>query len=514
MAFAILALMSALTAATPQEPAGYVLVPEDASQPSSGVKSLAYWNTAQAASAEAGEIEVELLYVTDGLRGSRPTSHPARYRISCDFGSERYQTAPGSWSKPRFTGRSALRWASDQACGRTNEAVSQPRLPTQAAAFEDGIGRLGYDSLEAVMQLPNTLSIQQSPFVNAAPSGEDRETYDLVYGPDEKHGAVFLRRAEGGTPEGRSFWMLGVDHSVNDRGYAVRDFRADCGSGEIAVASVATWPSYGHPRPQIPAAVEIPETIVDIVPPAESAAAALLGAVCSGADRTVSAGSIDELVAYAANPTVDPAFAARAQETISDDDMRWLHQPDPAEITAAYPDGALRPGESGLTTVKCVVTRDYTLSRCAPSYNSPPDRGLQEAHMSLVEAYVPARTSVTGEDTMGRTVELSIRWTPDRSTAKAQRIRPDQIVWTSRPSVNEIRRAYPSRTPGTAMIGCEVNAAHQLESCEIEGYMGAGGKAFSDAALTLIPRFGIGPLTTTGEDTAGRPVLIVLAINE
>lgn len=444
LAFATLLAAWGLAAGAQAQPApDYVLVSPPAGPPPGPAPrdSVVYWNAARVVR-DGDQVEVELRFVTPGLGVARPMTGDTRFRISCDWDAEsfRYRSEGGDevWSAPRFINTKHLAKVSNQVCGFVPAQEELSRFSSNDAVYADAVERLGFESLEAAMQLP-----EARPYVTSAggldtavPTGDARERYDLVYGPDADGRAVFLKHPApaDGAVEGSSFWLMGVGGPLNDRSYATRAFRADCAARTIAVASVRSWPLRGVVRDRRPAQ---PLAELSSLAPAEgSASAALLAASCSPPADGVVAGSVNEMLAFAENPAEDPAFAVLSQQTVSHDDMRWVRAPDARTVSAAYPQGALRPGETGLTTVSCIVTRDYALTLCRPSYHWPNDRGLSEAHMTLIGQYAPARASATGGDTMGRRVDFSIHWSPEGSAQKLQRLRP----------VDTARRRTPSRS--------------------------------------------------------------------
>jgi hypothetical protein len=495
----------------------YVLVSPVAGPPPGRAPrdSVVYWNTAEVVR-HGDDIEVALRFVSPGLGETRPRSSTQRFRLSCDWAAgsfvDRSREGDNSWSTPRFIDAGPLESMFNQACGFVATPAIAPRFPSEDAVYEDGVKRLGFESLEAAMQLPEASPyITSGPFYTAAPTGGDHERYDLVYGPDDHQRAVFLKgpALAGSVVEGRSIWLMGVGGPADNRAYALRDFRADCAARTIAVASVRRWPMYGSSGE--PGADAKGPAALSSLPPIEGrASAALLAAACSAPGDGVVAASVNEVVAFAETPSEDPAFAVLSQQTIPHDDMRWTRIPDAAAVTAAYPPDALRPGETGLSTVSCVVTREYALSACRPSYHSPPDRGLSEAHMALIGQYAPERASVTGADTLGRRVELSIRWSPEGSASEPRQIPPADMVWRRTPSRTEVQRVWRGPGPATAIMTCDITDAHRLANCTDLSWMGANGRSFSAAIRSLSHVFEAAPTTRSGEPTAGRKTMVLV----
>lgn len=484
--------------------------------------NVVYWNRARVLR-DGDQVEVELRFVTKGLGVTRPMNSSRHYRISCEWGLQSFPVGspPAErevWSTPRFISSAALLAVSEQVCGSAPATEEPPGFPTEEAAYEDGVMQLGFESLEAALRLPvGGAFVSSAPPSAPAPTGDEPEGYDLAYGPDGDHRAVFLKRtrpaASGSAVEGRSVWLMGVGRQSASRSFAIRDYRADCATRRIAVSSVRSWPLEGRSNGPIPG-VRMSPMRSSQTPAPGSASDALLKAICSGPEDGAFAATIDEVVAYAENPAEDPAFAVLSQQMIGADDMRWTRVADAETVSSAYPQGALQPGETGLTRVACVVTREYALTDCAPTYHSPHDRGLQEAHMTLIGHYAPARAAVTGADTMGRRVEFSIRWSTSGSAPEPQLIRSADMVWRRVPSRAEIQRVRGERGPATGMMMCDITAEHRLANCTGDSWMGTNGRSMTTAIKALSHVFEAAPTTRSGEPSAGRRTLVAVRADQ
>lgn len=484
--------------------------------------NVVYWNRARVLR-DGDQVEVELRFVTRGLGATRPMNTSRHYRISCEWGLQSFPVGspPAErevWSTPRFINSAALLAVSEQVCGSAPATEESPGFPTEEAAYEDGVMQLGFESLEAALRLPaGGAFISSAPPSTPAPAGDEPEGYDLAYGPDGDHRAVFLKQprptAPGSAIEGRSVWLMGVGRPSESRSFAIRDYRADCATGQITVASVRSWPLEGRSHGPIPG-VQISPTLSGKTPAPGSASDALLDAICSGPGKGVFAATMEEVVAYAESPAEDPAFGVLSREMIGADDMRWTRVADAETVSAAYPQGALQPGETGLTRVACVVTREYALTACAPTYYSPHDRGLQEAHMTLIGQYAPARASATGADTMGRRAEFAIRWSSAGSAPEPQLIRSEDMIWARVPSRDEIRRVRGERGPATGLLMCDISAEHRLTNCTGDSWMGTNGRSLTTAIKALSHVFEAAPTTRSGEPTAGRRILVAVRADE
>lgn len=94
---------------------------------------------------------------------------------------------------------------------------------------------------------------------------------------------------------------------------------------------------------------------------------------------------------------------------------------------------------------------------------------------------------------------------------------PVRTKWESLPNGDDVVRAYPARARrngvgGAVVVTCGVDADGYLRGCEIlaerpEGY------GFGEAALSLMPRFKMKPLSPDGKTVEGGKVTIPIGFN-
>jgi hypothetical protein len=506
-----------------------------------------YYLDLSGVSAAGPEKEFEIAKVeSESAMTFKPRASSLRYRIDCtwrvvstgpwkslDPASAPSTPAEERWSSPAFPDEAPVRAAEKVICD--GDGPAGERLPGNDAMLADGLKRLGFADAASAFALPRAPAVvrpapfrQQAPFPDKAP---DSQT--LIHDQSAASRAVFLTpstlQRDGQQVYGRSVWLSGAGKPAAERSYAYRYFEADCTQGAIAFESAAVFPTGRSgvlPKPGQRVAVPSARR----PPAAGSPAASVLQAACSGAAPLKQVASFSELLAYAENPAEDPAFMARRQVTIGHSDMRWQSAPTAADVSAALPPGALKPGEKGKTTIKCLVTRTYDLSECAITYHDPWDRKLGEAQLSLVGKYIPARESITGEDTAGHWVESSAQWSNEGSSLQPVTIAGADMRWIKAPSTAEFRKSYRGPKPAEAFMECRITPEYTLADCRIPFWKAGpaaignllsrnkqkdpvadANQAFGKALLSLAPKFTSDRVTSKGENPAGQKVLLHLA---
>lgn len=413
-------------------PASYVALPQPPSPTAVSVHRqdyLLYLNEAATRPVARG-VETELLGVWPGAKSDeRPTSRSMAYRFDCEWGLQQFlpSSADATWTEPFFVQSLPHFAALEQTCGLAADPLTGERFDSLRTAFADGIRRLGYEDVDAALQLELKTYLYSGPPSTPAPIRSAPERFELVYQPDSLGRAVFIERpagvGESPTESGRSVWVLGVGQPEAKRRYAYRDYALDCRVRMISLRTTEAWPQPPGARSAMTPSETASKPLVKAAADAGSASAALIDAVCGALAPPVqtsgrlTVASIDQIVAYADDPNEDPAFSVLAQERIYSG-MRWEAVPSSATVTAAYPQGSLRTGETKQTHVECVVSREYRLVRCEPIHPNREDEPLQTANLTLAGEFRPATTTTMGRPTVGRRVVLSILWSPEGSQVK------------------------------------------------------------------------------------------------
>jgi len=486
-----------------------------------------YWSTPVAA--PGGEVDIDVVTVPRSAAGQSPSLEARRVRLDCETGVGRVawlgRVRAGDaaiaaqptleWSGPRFYGQAGAYDLTAFACGATG---AKGELPSLKAVADNAAGQLGFDPPLDPNRPPPPLAIPRAPVYDFTPAErKGLGPQDLVWERPGK--AVFvmtksLTRADS-VVSGKSMWLSGAGAGEEQQGYLIRDFQADCAARSLGLAATDFWPrlefSTTKARPGQPARR----------PPATEAEAALLANTCSEKPASRSLASVSELLAYAEAPTGDLAFIARRQVTLSALRMLWAKTPSKKALAGALPPGTIPPGKDETSVVQCVVGRDYRLQECKAAKWGDPT--LLAAHMTLIDQFKPER-SVNQQDTMGRRVDSLIEWTSEGGRLKPVLVPPDQMRWALLPTIKAVERAYGRPTPASATLFCRVGPARLLDECSVMVGRGAASKritdpdavaadatpdeAFGAAMLRVSGSFVPALLTSIGESTAGRAVMI------
>lgn len=515
-------------------------------RPGEMARAVSYWR-ADAVTRVDGALEIEIARVARNKYGDDAYASTSKVALDCEWRLRRAQPSQG-WSRPEdialkpTSGAPAAwsAWSFDEdpavdliargLCDGETISSGAFRSASPAAVLQDAVQRLGYKSAAEAFARPAMLTIGQAPFMTDTPV-EASGRYllqNLVWTQGAR--AVFVMpstvKRAGDLVTGRSVWVVGLGDDKTRRVFAYRDFQADCRGGSLALVTTARWPHAGSERE--PRALPTgPGRKVE----GEGASKALAGAVCQGQAPLKSLASMAQLLAYVDAPGEDPAFRAlRAKPTIHAGFMRWANEPDRRRIRAALPAGALKPGEKGVSIIHCVVTADYRLTACKTGIVSPAGRGLEEAHLALMQFYLPEKKAATGEDTAGRWVESAIDWSTDGSAMRPAAIPPRDMLWRRAPTREDIARAYASDAPAEATILCSITGAYTLSDCSLGPVRMSGttllnmvegtknrdktreaSEALGKALLDLTPRFVASARTATGEDPVGKRIAITAA---
>lgn len=487
-----------------------------------------YWSSPVPAG--DGVVDVDIVTVSRSVKGAEPYMSGWRIRLDCDTGVGRggslgrfrasdarltREVEPG-WPAQRFHGQVGAHDLTAFACGG---AARPGEFPDLKAVADNAASQLGYEPPSDSNTPRPPLVINQAPQYEFAPSArKDLGPQSLVW---EKPGkAVFLidrdvRRADGAAT-GRAIWLSGAGTGRERQGYVIRDFRADCGARTLNLAATDFWPrverSTSARGPSVTRA------------PATEAEAALLSVACSEKPTIRTLASMSELLAYADEPGGDPAFVTRRQVTIPATAMLWAKAPSEKAMAKALPAGAIAPGKTEYTLVRCVVGQDYRLQGCErPTWGN---QALADAHMSLMDQFKPART-VGGADTLGRRVDALIAWTSEGGRMEPVLVPLQQTRWALTPTVKALGAAYGRSEPARATLTCRVSPSRMLDQCSAVAGRGASLRRITDpetvradatpdealaaALLRLSRNFVPALLTSIGESMGGRAVMIPVA---
>ncbi|CAN5313286.1 hypothetical protein BH09PSE1_BH09PSE1_00760 [soil metagenome] len=112
------------------------------------------------------------------------------------------------------------------------------------------------------------------------------------------------------------------------------------------------------------------------------------------------------------NPVVDvaptPPQPPRPPAVITS--PRWASQPNAAQMTRAYPRGAIENGVSGTASLNCLVSATGTLSNCSVTSQTPASAGFGRAAQGLTRYFQMRPGTVDGQPIDGARVAFTVRF--------------------------------------------------------------------------------------------------------
>lgn len=179
-----------------------------------------------------------------------------------------------------------------------------------------------------------------------------------------------------------------------------------------------------------------------------------------------------------------------------DKNSDWLRKPTGEQLAGVFPVKAVKGAKDGSATIRCRVTIEGYLDRCAVLAESPKDYGFGSAALLLSKQFAMTPRIRAGRPVEG-TVTIPIMWSGlsgSRSSSavlSSKRLMTDPM-WVSTPSPTDIAAAYPSRASdipsGQATLRCDVTKTGQATSCQVISEIPPS-RGFGAAAKTLAPKF-------------------------
>ncbi|MGH7012051.1 MAG: TonB family protein, partial [Caulobacteraceae bacterium] len=215
-----------------------------------------------------------------------------------------------------------------------------------------------------------------------------------------------------------------------------------------------------------------------------------------------------------------------------------------------YPEIALRKGDGGAVTLRCIVGPGGLLDDCEVIEEKPSGEGFGAAALKIAQLIKINPTSRSGRRAQDGSILIPIRFKmpkspkpggflPRTAARPAATSKPPPPVpvpqaettaatvaavppppqseitqpdWAKKPTPREYEDVFPSRAmtqnvSGKATLSCQVDVHGVLDACQVVAESPTG-YGFGAAALALAPRFRMKPMSIEGRPTAGGVVNI------
>lgn len=178
-----------------------------------------------------------------------------------------------------------------------------------------------------------------------------------------------------------------------------------------------------------------------------------------------------------------------------DSNADWMTKPTGAQLAGVYPVAARnRPPANAKATIACKVNEEGFLRDCKVAHQAPEGMGFGAAALQLSPLF-RMKPKIRGGKPVETEVTIPIVWAgfenlpPPSGPVNSLVLDPP---WTSTPSTNQVRAAWPVEAKGAATgqvaLRCELNKTGGLTSCRVLSEIPTG-KGFGKAARSLSPAF-------------------------
>ena len=182
-----------------------------------------------------------------------------------------------------------------------------------------------------------------------------------------------------------------------------------------------------------------------------------------------------------------------------DSNPDWVRKPTASDLAAAFPVKAMKSARAGQAAIKCQVTIEGFLDRCAVLTESPVDFGFGAAALQLAPQFKLSPKIRGGKPVAGGEVTIPINWDmsgvrPGADSNFGSRSLMIDPPWAAVPSFEQVRAAWPEEAKGLASgqaaLRCPVTAEGALKNCDVIAEIPSG-KGFGKAAKALSRDFRI-----------------------
>jgi TonB family protein len=202
------------------------------------------------------------------------------------------------------------------------------------------------------------------------------------------------------------------------------------------------------------------------------------------------------LLAAQAEPATAPTGPAPVIERPD-----WIKRPRGSDMAASLPGEAARRGISGGATIRCELTSEGTLRRCAVVSETHPDLGFGASALALAPRFQLRPQTVDGRPVSGAVVNIPIRWQlPEGGLPGNRQDYLTNARWLVAPTRAEVLAAYPAPAlaagrAGRVQLDCRIQPTGALDKCDVvEETPRRDG--FARAALNLTPKLRVQPPLT------------------
>ncbi len=217
------------------------------------------------------------------------------------------------------------------------------------------------------------------------------------------------------------------------------------------------------------------------------------------------------------------AWAASAATSTSDlnSEPLWTHLPTDAAIESVYPSGPDRLHRPGDATIQCTINETGGLRACAVVDERPANAGFGSKALRLVPQFRAKMGAVDGASVRGRTVAVSIRFTPrgwarmlDQGVAPVAPAAPQVARWVTGPDVSPSYppNARPAGVAGRVVLQCVAMSEGLLANCAVVSETPKD-FGFGEAVVHSVQSLRVSRTALDGTPTLGRNIEVSFVIN-